>query len=261
MQIPKDLIEKANDKLSRVANSAEFYQVRSAFLGKSSQLTQLFGSLRDLPKEDKIKFAKELNTIKSELEEIFERAFDSLGSSNQSSANLDLTLPGIDHGLGTLHPISVITQKITSYFEQNHYSVFFGNEIESDFFNFEALNFPANHPARQMHDTFYLDDEQKYLMRTHTSNTQIHRPSYFPFTEPSAEVDIRFGKKGWLEVLGCGMVHPNVLNGCGVDPNQFTGFAFGMGIERLAMLYYGVEDIRDFYSSNLEFLKQFNTSL
>jgi phenylalanyl-tRNA synthetase alpha chain len=174
MQIPKDLIEKANDKLSRVANSAEFYQVRSAFLGKSSQLTQLFGSLRDLPKEDKIKFAKELNTIKSELEGIFERAFDSLGSSNQSSANIDLTLPGIDHGLGTLHPISVITQKITSYFEQNHYSVFFGNEIESDFFNFEALNFPANHPARQMHDTFYLDDEQKYLMRTHTSNTQIH---------------------------------------------------------------------------------------
>ena len=328
MQIPKDLIEKANDKLSRVANSAEFYQVRSAFLGKSSQLTQLFGSLRDLPKEDKIKFAKELNTIKSELEGIFERAFDSLGSSNQSSVNLDLTLPGIDHGLGTLHPISVITQKITSYFEQNHYSVFFGNEIESDFFNFEALNFPANHPARQMHDTFYLDDEQKYLMRTHTSNTQIHammkygvplkmlspgrvyrcdsdnthlpmftqaeglvvgqnasfgklkgtlinflnhffdqemevrfRPSYFPFTEPSAEVDIRFGKKGWLEVLGCGMVHPNVLTGCGVDPNKFTGFAFGMGIERLAMLYYGVEDIRDFYSSNLEFLKQFNTSL
>ena len=328
MQIPKDLIEKANDKLSRVANSAEFYQVRSAFLGKSSQLTQLFGSLRDLPKEDKIKFAKELNAIKSELEGIFERAFDSLGSSNQNSANLDLTLPGIDHGLGTLHPISVITQKITSYFEQNHYSVFFGNEIESDFFNFEALNFPANHPARQMHDTFYLDDEQKYLMRTHTSNTQIHammkygvplkmlspgrvyrcdsdnthlpmftqaeglvvdqdasfgklkgtlinflnhffdqemevrfRPSYFPFTEPSAEVDIRFGKKGWLEVLGCGMVHPNVLTGCGVDPNQFTGFAFVMGIERLAMLYYGVEDIRDFYSSNLEFLKQFNTSL
>jgi phenylalanyl-tRNA synthetase alpha chain len=328
MQIPKDLIEKANDKLSRVANPAEFYQVRSAFLGKSSQLTQLFGSLRDLPKEDKIKFAKQLNTIKSELEGIFERAFDSLGSSNQSSVNLDLTLPGIDHGLGTLHPISVITQKITSYFEQNHYSVFFGNEIESDFFNFEALNFPANHPARQMHDTFYLDDQQKYLMRTHTSNTQIHammkygvplkmlspgrvyrcdsdnthlpmftqaeglvvdqnasfgklkgtlinflnhffdqemevrfRPSYFPFTEPSAEVDIRFGKKGWLEVLGCGMVHPNVLTGCGVDPNQFTGFAFGMGIERLAMLYYGVEDIRDFYSSNLEFLKQFNTSL
>ena len=328
MQIPKDLIEKANGKLSRVASSAEFYQVRSAFLGKSSQLTQLFGSLRDLPKEDKIKFAKELNTIKSKLEGIFERAFDSLGSSNQSIANIDLTLPGIDHGLGTLHPISVITQKITSYFEQNHYSVFFGNEIESDFFNFEALNFPANHPARQMHDTFYLDDEQKYLMRTHTSNTQIHammkygvplkmlspgrvyrcdsdnthlpmftqaeglvvdentsfgklkgtlinflnhffdqemevrfRPSYFPFTEPSAEVDIRFGKKGWLEVLGCGMVHPNVLIGCGVDPNQFTGFAFGMGIERLAMLYYGVEDIRDFYSSNLEFLKQFNTSL
>ena len=328
MQIPKDLIEKANDKLSRVASSAEFYQVRSAFLGKSSQLTQLFGSLRDLPKEDKIKFAKELNTIKSKLEGIFERAFDSLGSSNQSIANVDLTLPGIDHGIGTLHPISVITQKITSYFEQNHYSVFFGNEIESDFFNFEALNFPANHPARQMHDTFYLDDEQKYLMRTHTSNTQIHammkygvplkmlspgrvyrcdsdnthlpmftqaeglvvdqnasfgklkgtlinflnhffdqemevrfRPSYFPFTEPSAEVDIRFGKKGWLEVLGCGMVHPNVLTGCGVDPNKFTGFAFGMGIERLAMLYYGVEDIRDFYSSNLEFLKQFNTSL
>ncbi|MEK9650097.1 MAG: phenylalanine--tRNA ligase subunit alpha [Gammaproteobacteria bacterium] len=328
MQIPKDLIEKAQSNLVGVKNAAEFYQVRSSFLGKNSQLADLFNSIRNLPTEEKIRFARDLNAIKADLEAIFENAFASISSGHQTHTNIDLTLPGIDHGLGTLHPISIITQKIASYFEQHSYSVFFGNEIESDFFNFEALNFPANHPARQMHDTFYLDEKQNFLLRTHTSNTQIHammqygvplkilspgrvyrcdsdnthlpmftqaeglvvdqavsfgklkgtlinflnhffnqemevrfRPSFFPFTEPSAEVDIRFGKKGWLEVLGCGMVHPNVLKGCGVDSNKYSGFAFGMGIERLAMLYYGVDDIRDFYGSNLEFLKQFKPSI
>lgn len=329
MQIPKDLIESAQTKISGLSNPADFYQLRSSFLGKNSHLTKLFSSLKDLPKDEKIAFAKELNSIKSGLEALFEDAFSNLSSKETSTnKNIDLTLPGINHGLGSLHPISIVTEKITSYFETNSYSVFFGNEVESDFYNFEALNFPANHPARQMHDTFYVEDDQSYLLRTHTSNTQIHammkygaplkmlspgrvyrcdsdnthlpmftqveglvvdpsasfgklkgtlinflhhffddemevrfRPSFFPFTEPSAEVDIRFGKKGWLEVLGCGMVHPNVLKGCGINPAQYNGFAFGMGIERLAMLYFGVEDIRDFYNSDLEFLQQFRPSL
>lgn len=329
MQIPKDLIESAQTKISGLSNPADFYQLRSSFLGKNSHLTKLFSSLKDLPKDEKIAFAKELNSIKSGLEALFEDAFSNLSSKETSTnKNIDLTLPGINHGLGSLHPISIVTEKITSYFETNSYSVFFGNEVESDFYNFEALNFPANHPARQMHDTFYVEQDQSYLLRTHTSNTQIHammkygaplkmlspgrvyrcdsdnthlpmftqveglvvdpsasfgklkgtlinflhhffddemevrfRPSFFPFTEPSAEVDIRFGKKGWLEVLGCGMVHPNVLKGCGINPTQYNGFAFGMGIERLAMLYFGVEDIRDFYNSDLEFLQQFRPSL
>jgi len=329
MQIPKDLIESAQTKISGLSNPADFYQLRSSFLGKNSHLTKLFSSLKDLPKDEKIAFAKELNSIKSGLEALFEDAFSNLSSKETSTnKNIDLTLPGINHGLGSLHPISIVTEKITSYFEKNSYSVFFGNEVESDFYNFEALNFPANHPARQMHDTFYVEEDQSYLLRTHTSNTQIHammkygaplkmlspgrvyrcdsdnthlpmftqveglvvdpsasfgklkgtlinflhhffddemevrfRPSFFPFTEPSAEVDIRFGKKGWLEVLGCGMVHPNVLKGCGINPAQYNGFAFGMGIERLAMLYFGVEDIRDFYNSDLEFLQQFRPSL
>ena len=329
MQIPKDLIESAQTKISGLSNPADFYQLRSSFLGKNSHLTKLFSSLKDLPKDEKIAFAKELNSIKSGLEALFEDAFSNLSSKETSTnKNIDLTLPGINHGLGSLHPISIVTEKIASYFETNSYSVFFGNEVESDFYNFEALNFPANHPARQMHDTFYVEQDQSYLLRTHTSNTQIHammkygaplkmlspgrvyrcdsdnthlpmftqveglvvdpsasfgklkgtlinflhhffddemevrfRPSFFPFTEPSAEVDIRFGKKGWLEVLGCGMVHPNVLKGCGINPAQYNGFAFGMGIERLAMLYFGVEDIRDFYNSDLEFLQQFRPSL
>jgi len=226
------------------------------------------------------------------------------------------------------HPITKISNKVINYFTPLNYQIFSGNEIETDFYNFEALNFPKNHPARQMHDTFYLNSNSnsEYLLRTHTSNTQVHamlseelplymlspgrvfrcdsdathlpmftqieglvvdegvtfgdlkgtvidfleeffnekmeirfRPSYFPFTEPSAEVDIKFGKQGWLEILGCGMVHPNVLNGCDIDTKKFSGFAFGMGIERLAMLYYGVTDIREFYASNLDFLNQFTS--
>lgn len=175
MQIPKDLIESAQTKISGLSNPADFYQLRSSFLGKNSHLTKLFSSLKDLPKDEKIAFAKELNSIKSGLEALFEDAFSNLSSKQTSTnKNIDLTLPGINHGLGSLHPISIVTEKITSYFEKNSYSVFFGNEVESDFYNFEALNFPANHPARQMHDTFYVEEDQSYLLRTHTSNTQIH---------------------------------------------------------------------------------------
>jgi len=263
--------------------------------------------------------------LKKQLASIFDNFLLSFDAASDQ-VKLDVTLPPDIYSLGSEHPISKVLHKVVEYFTPLNYEIFSGNEIETDYYNFEALNFPSNHPARQMHDTFYLNSNSKseYLLRTHTSNTQIHamlkeslplymlspgrvyrcdsdtthlpmftqieglvvdenitfgdlkgiiidfledffnekmevrfRPSYFPFTEPSAEVDIKFGSKGWLEILGCGMVHPNVLKGCNIDTKKYRGLAFGMGIERLAMLYYGVNDIRDFYSSNLDFLNQF----
>ena len=325
MQIPQDLIETAALKLKSVQSEAEFFQLRAQYLGKKSFVVNAFSKLRDLKSNEKVIAAKELNVLKNDLTRLFEASLEDIeGKSNFKK--LDVTLPADPFLVGSEHPITKISQKIINYFTPLNYQIISGNEIETDFYNFEALNFPENHPARQMHDTFYLNSRSKseYLLRTHTSNTQVHamlsedlplymlspgrvfrcdsdnthlpmftqieglvvdedvtfgdlkgllidfledffnekmqvrfRPSYFPFTEPSAEVDIKFGKQGWLEILGCGMVHPNVLNGCNIDPKKFRGFAFGMGVERLAMLYYGVRDIREFYSSNLDFLNQF----
>jgi phenylalanyl-tRNA synthetase alpha chain len=325
MQIPQDLIETAALKLKSIQSEAEFFQLRSQFLGKKSFIVTAFSKLRDLTPQQKLTVAKELNILKNNLTKLFEISHETiLGKSDLE--RIDVTLPADHFDVGSLHPITKISQKIINYFAPLNYQIFSGNEIETDFYNFEALNFPENHPARQMHDTFYLKSNSKseYLLRTHTSNTQVHamltedlplymlspgrvfrcdsdtthlpmftqieglvvdegvtfgdlkgvlvdfledffnvgmevrfRPSYFPFTEPSAEVDIKFGNHGWLEILGCGMVHPNVLKGCNIDTKKFRGFAFGMGVERLAMLYYGVTDIREFYASNLDFLNQF----
>ena len=325
MQIPQDLIETAALKLKSVQSEAEFFQLRAQYLGKKSFVVNAFSKLRDLKSNEKVIAAKDLNVLKNDLTRLFEASLENIeGKSNFKK--LDVTLPADPFLVGSEHPITKISQKIINYFTPLNYQIISGNEIETDFYNFEALNFPENHPARQMHDTFYLNSRSKseYLLRTHTSNTQVHamlsedlplymlspgrvfrcdsdtthlpmftqieglvvdedvtfgdlkgvlidflenffnekmevrfRPSYFPFTEPSAEVDIKFGNQGWLEILGCGMVHPNVLNGCNIDINKFRGFAFGMGVERLAMLYYGVKDIREFYSSNLDFLNQF----
>ena len=325
MQIPEDLIESATLKLKSVQSEAEFFQLRAQYLGKKSFVVTAFSKLRDLQSNEKVTFAKELNILKNKLTTLFDISpEDIVGKSNLKK--FDVTLPADPYMVGSEHPITKISQKIIKYFTPLNYQIFSGNEIETDFYNFEALNFPENHPARQMHDTFYLNSksQREYLLRTHTSNTQVHamlsedlplymlspgrvyrcdsdkthlpmftqieglvvdqdvnfgdlkgvlinflddffnekmevrfRPSYFPFTEPSAEVDIKFGKQGWLEILGCGMVHPNVLNGCNIDTKKFSGYAFGLGVERLAMLYYGVTDIREFYSSNLDFLNQF----
>ena len=311
MQIPQDLIETAALKLKSVQSEAEFFQLRSQYLGKKSFVISAFSKLRDLDSESKIAAAKELNILKNKLTTLFETSLTAIGDKSDLY-KLDVTLPADPFHVGSEHPITKILQKVITHFITLNYQVFSGNEIETDFYNFEALNFPENHPARQMHDTFYLnsDNKNEYLLRTHTSNTQIHsmlkedlplymlspgrvyrcdsdnthlptftqieglvvdegvtfgdlkgilidfledffnekmevrfRPSYFPFTEPSAEVDIKFRKREWLEILGCGMVHPNVLKGCNIDIKKFRGFAFGMGIERLAMLYYGVKDI------------------
>ena len=326
MQIPQDLIDTAKLKLKSVQSEAEFFQLRSEFLGKKSYVVSAFASLKSLNPKSKVAAAKELNILKGQLSKIFEEGLANVQSPDNVTI-LDVTLPADPYLIGAEHPITKISERVINYFSPLNYQIFSGNEIETDFYNFEALNFPENHPARQMHDTFYLKSNSKseYLLRTHTSNSQIHsmlreplplymlspgrvyrcdsdtthlpmftqieglvvdqdvtfgdlkgviinfleyffnekmevrfRPSYFPFTEPSAEVDIKFGNNGWLEVLGCGMVHPNVLKGCNIDIKKYRGFAFGMGIERLAMLYYGVEDIREFYSSNLDFLNQFS---
>jgi len=327
MQIPQDLIDSAKLKLKSVQSEAEFFQLRSQYLGKKSFVISSFAELKSLDPDSKVAAAKELNILKSKLNHLFEVALEGIQAKTDVSL-LDTTLPADPYFVGAEHPIAEISQRVINYFLPLNYQVFSGNEIETDFFNFEALNFHENHPARQMHDTFYLNagNKSEYLLRTHTSNSQIHamlreplplymlspgrvyrcdsdtthlpmftqieglvvdedvnfgdlkgiiisfleyffnekmevrfRPSYFPFTEPSAEVDIKFGDNGWLEVLGCGMVHPNVLKGCNIDRQKYRGFAFGMGIERLAMLYYGVDDIRDFYSSNLDFLNQFSS--
>ncbi|MDA9332418.1 phenylalanine--tRNA ligase subunit alpha [Gammaproteobacteria bacterium] len=324
MQIPQDLIDTAKLKLKSVQSEAEFFQLRAQFLGKKSFIISAFSELKGLDPDLKVSTARDLNILKVKLTKLFEDSFNALDAHKQNM--LDVSLPEDPYHLGSEHPISKISNKVIEHFSALNYQIFSGNEIETDYYNFEALNFPENHPARQMHDTFYLnsDASSEFLLRTHTSNTQIHsmleesmplymlspgrvyrcdsdnthlpmftqieglvvdvdlnfgdlkgtiidflenffnermdvrfRPSYFPFTEPSAEVDIKFGNRGWLEILGCGMVHPNVLQGCNIDTNTYRGFAFGMGVERLAMLYYGVNDIRDFYSSNLDFLNQF----
>ena len=325
MQIPQDLIETAALKLKSVQSEAEFFQLRAQYLGKKSFVVTAFSKLRDMHSDEKANIAKELNILKNDLTKLFEASIEHIeGKSDHKK--LDVSHPADPFLVGSEHPITKISQKNINYFTPLNYQIFSGNEIETDFYNFEALNFPENHPARQMHDTFYLNSNSKseYLLRTHTSNTQVHamlsedlplymlspgrvfrcdsdnthlpmftqieglvvdeevtfgdlkgvlidfledffnekmevrfRPSYFPFTEPSAEVDIKFGKQGWLEILGCGMVHPNVLNGCNIDTKKFRGFAFGMGVERLAMLRYGVNDLRLFFENDLRFLKQF----
>jgi len=292
MQIPQDLIETAALKLKSVHSEAEFYQLRAQYLGKKSFVVTAFSKLRDLQSDKRVNVAKELNILKNNLTKLFETSLENIeGKSDYKK--LDVSLPSDPFLVGSEHPITKISQKIINYFTPLNYQIFSGNEIETDFYNFEALNFPENHPARQMHDTFYLNSSSKteYLLRTHTSNTQVHamleedlplymlspgrvfrcdsdtthlpmftqieglvvdedvtfgdlkgvlidfledffnekmevrfRPSYFPFTEPSAEVDIKFGKQGWLEILGCGMVHPNVLNGCNIDTKKnFAG--------------------------------------
>jgi phenylalanyl-tRNA synthetase alpha chain len=309
--------------------------LRVSLLGKHGIITAQLKSLGALPAEQRkvageaINRARDaigaaLSTRKVELE-------DAALDARLSSETIDVTLPGRNVARGGLHPVSRTTERIADIFGRLGYAQADGPEIEDDWHNFEALNFPPHHPARAMHDTFYFNDGR--LLRTHTSNMQVRymreavadgsgpplrmiamgkvyrsdsdqthtpmfhqcegllvdeqasfadlkgtlaefvrafferdfamrfRPSYFPFTEPSAEVDIAWqqpdGSTRWLEVLGCGMVHPNVLRNVGIDPERYTGFAFGMGVERLAMLRYGVEDLRSFFDNDVRFLKQF----
>ena len=331
------IVREARDAIAAATSSADLEQIRVRHLGRQGTLTQLLRSLSTLEPAERPVVGAAANEAKRELEELLAaRVADTAERERQQArarTRVDLTLPGRRPPVGAVHPLSRVHDEIVTIFKGLGFSVAEGPEIETDYYNFEALNLPPDHPARDMQDTFYL--EGGTLLRTHTSPVQIRtmlaqkppvrvicpgkvyrrdadithspmftqveglavdravsmgdlkgtlelfaqsmfgprsrirfRPSFFPFTEPSAEVDVlcflcggsgcRVCKQsGWLEVLGCGMVHPNVLRNVGYDPEDVTGWAFGMGVERIAMLKYGIDDIRLFFENDLRFLRQF----
>jgi phenylalanyl-tRNA synthetase alpha chain len=321
------------------AKAVEEFRIK--WLGTKGLVKTIMGEMKNVPNERKKEAGQILNEFKVFVETKFDELRQSTVNGQQSTAsNIDLTLPGDELPLGARHPITMMKNRIISIFQRLGFAVAEGPEIEDDFHNFTALNLPEHHPARDMQDTFYIQQNPDWLLRTHTSNTQIRemekgklpirvicpgrvyrnetvsarshcffhqleglyidenvsfadlkqtlyffvkemygkdvkvrfRPSYFPFTEPSAEMDISCTlcngegcsvckKTGWLEILGCGMVHPNVLSNCGIDPNKYTGYAWGMGIERPALLKYGINDIRLFSENDVRFLKQFTSAV
>jgi len=324
------LLEQASAEIAAVGDLESLDQCRVNWLGKSGTVTAQLKTLGGLPAEQRRAAGQRINTLKSALQEQLNARRDELQAAaleqQLQQESIDISLPGRRPFQGGIHPVTRMRNRMVDIFTRLGFAVATGPEIEDDEHNFEALNFPAEHPARAMHDTFYFADGN--LLRTHTSPVQIRalreqgapirlvapgrvyrsdsdqthspmfnqlegllvdegisfadlkgvlqqfvdtlfeqhleirlRPSYFPFTEPSAEVDIawqrRDGSSGWLEVLGCGMVHPNVLQHCNIDSERYTGYAFGMGIERFAMLRYGVTDLRQFFDNDLGFLEQF----
>lgn len=337
MENLSSLTQEALQLIERASDLDTIEQVRVDFLGKKGHLTAQLKSLGQLSAEQRPEAGAKINMAKEQIVQALAEKKAQLEASRiaeqLSAQSVDITQPGRQADLGGLHPVSRTLDRIVSIFSGAGYSVEEGPEIEDDFHNFEALNIPDHHPARAMHDTFYVD--ARHVLRTHTSPVQIRtmenrrppirivcpgrvyrcdsdlthtpmfhqveglvvdtnvsfadlkgtvdqflkaffevdvpvrfRPSYFPFTEPSAEVDIQCTQcsgngcrvcknTGWLEVMGCGMVHPNVFRSSGVDPEKYTGFAFGMGVERLAMLRYGINDLRLFFENDLNFLKQF----
>ena len=335
IEIINKLRQDFDYRIGSVSNSKQLEQIRIEFLGKKGQLQGLMKELRNASPKEKPKLGKDINLLKQHVEQTINDKDVSLGSKSfeTSSENFDTTLPGRKELTGTLHPITQVMEEITSIFFGLGFQVEEGPEIETDYYNFEALNIPKDHPARDMQDTFYIEDET--VLRTHTSPVQIHvmenrepplriiapgkvyrcdsdvshtpmfhqieglmvdeglsfshlkgimniflqevfgkntqirfRPSFFPFTCPSAEVDIQCvmcngkgcrvcSQTGWLEILGAGMVDPAVFQSVDYDPEKWTGFAFGLGIERIAMLKFGINDIRLFFENDLRFLKQF----
>lgn len=333
------LISDAEQAISAADDLKKLDKIRVDYLGKKGHITQRMKLLGGLSAEEKPKAGQAINAAKQAVQQSIEAKQSALKQSvlnaKLAGEKIDVTLPGRRNPTGSLHPVSRTLQRIEALFAHMGFEVAEGPEIEDDFHNFEALNIPASHPARAMHDTFYFDDNT--LLRTHTSPVQVRvmleqkpplraiapgrvyrcdsdithtpmfhqveglmvdenvsftdlksilidflhrfferddlqvrfRPSYFPFTEPSAEADIECvmcggagcrvcSHTGWLEVLGCGMVHPNVFKHVEIDTEKYIGFAFGMGVERLAMLRYGVNDLRLFYENDLRFLKQFS---
>ena len=320
------LLEEGKQAVTRAEDVKALDEVRVQYLGKKGHLTQLLKGLGKLSAEERPAAGAKINEAKAELESFLQEKRATLENAaleaKLAAETIDVSLPGRSHDLGGMHPVTKTMERIEEFFTRVGFSVAEGPEIEDDYHNFEALNIPAHHPARAMHDTFYFDAHT--LLRTHTSPVQVRtmeaqkppiriicpgrvyrcdydqthspmfhqvegllidkdisfadlkgtlqqflreffeedvkvrfRPSYFPFTEPSIEVDIDRGDGKWLEVLGCGMVHPKVFEYSGIDPEEYTGFAFGMGVERLAMLRYGVDDLRLFFENDLRFLEQF----
>lgn len=342
----QEIFDKANAiheeiKSAAPANAEELEQFRIKYLGSKSVLKDLFGFMGQLPNERKKEYGQLMNTLKAAAEgklEELKAAFESGSSSTKEIP--DLTAPGYQFPLGTRHPLAIIKNRIIEIFNRVGFVVAEGPEIEDDWHNFTALNTPADHPARDMQDTFFLTEDKQWMLRTHTSSVQIRkmesekppmkyifpgrvfrnetisarahctfhqveglyidenvsfadlkqtmlyfaqemfgrnvevrfRPSFFPFTEPSAEVDISCfvcggsgcpvcKHSGWVEIGGCGMVDPAVMENCKIDTKKYTGFAFGMGIERITMLKYQVNDLRLFFENDIRFLKQFESAV
>jgi phenylalanyl-tRNA synthetase alpha chain len=336
MQELQQILDDALKSFSAIEDAAELENAKARYLGKEGSLTGLLKGLGKLSAEERPAAGARINQIKQQIEVALQARRDAIQQralqAKLAAESLDVTLPGRAAGVGGLHPVTLTLERIETLFHSIGYDVAEGPEIENDFYNFTALNIPEDHPARAMHDTFYIDEQ--HVLRTHTSPIQIRymqayvakyqhqetmsdiriiapgrvyrvdsdathspmfhqveglwvgervsfadlksviadflqnyfetedmqvrfRPSFFPFTEPSAEMDMSW-KGGWLEIGGCGMVHPNVLKHVGIDSEKYIGFAFGMGVERLAMLRYGVNDLRLFFENDLQFLKQFS---
>jgi phenylalanyl-tRNA synthetase alpha chain len=321
------------------SSSEQLETFRIEYLGAKGKLKDYFAAIKEVPNERKKEYGQLVNALKQKAEEIIERHKEQFENNTASShTGIDLTVPGVPLPLGARHPVSIVRKQIINIFSRIGYVVEEGPEIEDDRHNFTALNFPPEHPARDMQDTYFISEDKNYLLRTHTSTVQVRlmqeqkppiraimpgrvyrneaisarshcffhqveglyidnnvsfadlkqtllffakemfgaskirlRPSYFPFTEPSAEMDIWKGTEteadyritkgsGWLEVLGCGMVDPNVLKNCGIDPDVYSGFAFGMGIDRMALLKYQIPDIRLLSENDVRFLQQFRSA-
>lgn len=326
---------------AEVLDTTALEAFRIKYLGTKGLVKSMMGEMKNVPNEQKKEFGQILNDFKQFSEKRYDELLLSIGDKQQSAEEqIDFSLPGNPLPLGSRHPISIVRNQIVSIFRRLGFAVAEGPEIEDDWHNFGALNLPEDHPARDMQDTFYINNDPAWVLRTHTSSVQVRemqkgklpirmimpgrvyrnetisarahcffhqieglyiaenvsfadlkqtlyffvqelfgdtvktrfRPSYFPFTEPSAEMDITClicgGKgcnvckqTGWVEILGCGMVHPNVLTNCGIDPNKYTGFAFGMGMERITMLKYQIKDLRLFSQNDVRFLKQFTNAV
>jgi phenylalanyl-tRNA synthetase alpha chain len=340
MESLKDNVEKLHIRFKQLLSEArddyQIVQVKTQFLGRKGELTTLLREVRNLPPEERPRVGEILNRVKHEMESDIERATLITRQEKReklSQEKIDTTLPGRRIPMGRVHPITQVLERVITIFSDLGFEVAEGPEVEFDYYNFEALNIPRDHPARDMQDTFYITDD--ILLRTHTSPVQIRvmeikkppvkiiapgkvyrcdsdvshspmfhqvegfyvdrdvsfadlkgtltvfahqmfgeetalrfRPSFFPFTEPSAEVDIQCvicqgrgcrvcSGTGWIEILGSGLIHPEVFQKVGYDPEEFSGFAFGMGIERIAMLKFGIDDIRLFFENDLRFLRQF----
>ena len=325
------IVEEATAALAAAVDLPVLDDLRVHYLGKKGRVTAFLKTLGGLPAEQRPAAGQAINDAKERVSAALEARRSALEAARLDerlrTEHIDVTLPGRGTVAGGVHPISSVIERVESIFRHAGFDVARGPEVEDDFHNFEALNIPAHHPARAMHDTFYLTDGR--LLRTHTSPVQIrvmeqqppplriiapgrvyrcdydqthspmfhqveglcidegvtmadlkgtldvflktffarddlkirYRPSYFPFTEPSMEVDIKLESKhgisNWLEVMGCGMVHPNVLRKVGIDTESYTGFAFGLGVERLAMLRHGISDLRMFFENDIQFLRQF----
>jgi phenylalanyl-tRNA synthetase alpha chain len=335
------------DRIQKIAQEVEGYnaankqgveQFRLTYISKKGVISELFDEMKKMTPEQKKNVGKILNEVKQAAERKLVSLTEALEQSSSSSIDLDLTLPSLTQTVGNQHPLTLTRNRIIEIFERLGFTVADGPEIEDDWHNFSALNFPENHPAREMQDTFFIEKNPDMLLRTHTSNVQVrlmkeqkppiraimpgrvyrneaisarahcffhqvevlyvdknvgfadlkqtlyhfakemygkdikirYRPSFFPFTEPSAEIDITClickgdgcnvcKHTGWVEIAGSGMVHPNVLKFCGIDPEEYTGFAVGMGIERVTMLRYQVNDLRLYSENDIRFLKQFHS--